>query len=142
MKITEKACGVILISRKENAEDRFLIVRQNNNTKSWSFPKGHIEEGETPKETALRELEEETGITKIEFSNLPNIFEEYDFEKNGEIRHKINELFIAFAKDEKVKIQEGEIMDYKWATYSEAMETFTYDLSKNNLDLIVKYLKK
>ena len=82
---TEKACGVILILRKENEEDRFLILHQNNKTKSWNFPKGHLEGDEAPKETAIRELKEETGITEVEFADLPSIVEEYDFEKKGEI---------------------------------------------------------
>jgi ADP-ribose pyrophosphatase YjhB (NUDIX family) len=31
----------------------------------WSLPKGHIEEGETPEEAALREVQEETGIVSV-----------------------------------------------------------------------------
>ena len=33
----------------------------------WGFVKGHVEDNETEKETALRELKEETGLSKVEF---------------------------------------------------------------------------
>ena len=39
----------------------FLILLQTNSC--WSFPKGHMEAGETEVQTALRELHEETGLT-------------------------------------------------------------------------------
>ena len=32
----------------------------------WDFPKGHIDDGETEIQTALRELEEETGIANVD----------------------------------------------------------------------------
>lgn len=51
---TVRSCGAIVI-----AEDRVLLVRSR---KGWSFPKGHMEPGETPIETARREVFEETGI--------------------------------------------------------------------------------
>ncbi len=43
------------------------VVNQNNN--SWSLPKGHVEHGEEPKDTAIREIWEETGIPieKLDF---------------------------------------------------------------------------
>jgi 8-oxo-dGTP pyrophosphatase MutT (NUDIX family) len=138
----EKSCGVILVLRKSGEEDKFLMLKQNPRTKHWSFPKGHIEGKETPRETAVRELEEETGIRDIEFSEFQNIIEEYDFERNGEMCHKINEFFIAFTKDDKVVIQEGEILDYKWATYEEALDTFTYEQPKEVLKKVQKYLEK
>lgn len=137
----EKSCGIILVLRRENDENRFLILRQNNDTESWSFPKGHIEEGETLKETALRELKEETGIIKVKFSNLPNIIEKYDFEKNGETIHKINELFIAFTEDDQIKIKEDEILEYRWATYKEAINIYVYELQKKNLEKVREYLR-
>ena len=138
--ITEKSAGVILVLRREGDEDRFLLLHQNNNTKSWSFPKGHIEDGETAREASLRELEEETGITNIEFADLPSIVEEYDFEKKGEMYHKINELFIAFTKDDKVVPQKDEVLEYKWATYEEALDTFTYEDQKKFLSKIQKHI--
>ncbi len=56
---TESAGGVVL-----NAEGRVLLVSQHGT--SWSLPKGHLEAGETPLEAALREIREETGVTRLE----------------------------------------------------------------------------
>lgn len=41
-------------------DDKILLVHQHNDV--WSYPKGHIEPGETKKETAIRESEEEVGV--------------------------------------------------------------------------------
>jgi len=51
--------AVFLISRK-----KFLILRKRDGSRKgqWSGPGGHIEWGETPKQGAIRELKEETGI--------------------------------------------------------------------------------
>ena len=35
---------------------------------NWDFPKGICEDGESPKEAAQREVQEETGITGLEFA--------------------------------------------------------------------------
>jgi 8-oxo-dGTP pyrophosphatase MutT (NUDIX family) len=44
-------------------DGRLLLVRVKNlkGEKVWTFPKGHLEDGETPIEAAIREVEEETG---------------------------------------------------------------------------------
>jgi ADP-ribose pyrophosphatase YjhB (NUDIX family) len=56
---TESAGGVVL-----NVEGCVLLVSQYGT--SWSLPKGHLEEGETPLAAALREIREETGVTRLE----------------------------------------------------------------------------
>ena len=42
---------------------RVLIVRARRNPSDWIFPKGHIEENESAAEAAVREAEEEAGVT-------------------------------------------------------------------------------
>ena len=48
---------------RKDGDLRFLLVRQRNGF--WSFPKGHMEDGETEQETALREIREETGLDLV-----------------------------------------------------------------------------
>ena len=54
-----KSCGVILF-RKEPVLS-FLLMKH---PERWDLPKGHVDEGETELECALREMEEETGIPR------------------------------------------------------------------------------
>ena len=55
----EKSCGAVLF-RKEKDGLSFVLVTSPK--RYWGFPKGHIERGETEKETAIREIREETSL--------------------------------------------------------------------------------
>ena len=55
----EKSCGAIVI----NKNNKILLV--HHNAGHWDFPKGHIENGETEEQTAIREVKEETNIDII-----------------------------------------------------------------------------
>lgn len=57
------SAGVVLV-RAEAGEWRFLLLRAYQ---YWDFPKGRTEAGETPLEAAKREVQEETGITELQF---------------------------------------------------------------------------
>ena len=59
----EKSCGAI-VYRKYHGNLEILLIKHVNSG-HWSFPKGHVEAGETEVETALREIKEETGIDVI-----------------------------------------------------------------------------
>ncbi len=54
-----RAAGILLFRDKPRRE--FLLMRHADR---WDLPKGHLEEGETEREAALREFEEETGIPR------------------------------------------------------------------------------
>lgn len=136
----EQCYGVIVVLKEK--ENKFLIL-EHNDTKddNWSFPKGHWEGDEKPKETAMRELKEETGITEIELLDIPLIHEEYEISHHDEKRLKVNEYFIGFVKGKEVKIDGIELRSFKWATYEEALNTFKYGDRKQVLRKAQKYLE-
>src|ERR687893_464422 len=51
-----------IVVRLDGKEPEVLLVTGKRNPKSWIFPKGHIERGETAEAAALRETREEAGV--------------------------------------------------------------------------------
>ena len=60
----EKSAGAVIFRKEEDKVYYLLLCHQAGH---WSFPKGNIEKGEKIEETIEREIQEETGITDIEF---------------------------------------------------------------------------
>ena len=58
MVVPEFSCGGVML---EGSKVLLVQVKSMKGRKIWSFPKGHIEPGETPRQAALREVLEETG---------------------------------------------------------------------------------
>lgn len=109
--IFRKSCGVIPVRTVSN-EKEYLILQQTNG--AWSFPKGHMEFGETEEQTALRELLEETGLNAKLIPNSRIVYE-YDISKSS---RKQVVLFLG-ETDGKVIIQATEITQYKWVKTNE-----------------------
>ena len=61
----EKSCGAIVYRKKEGVI-QFLLIHQT--LRHWTFPKGHVEDGESEQQTAYREILEETGV-KVSFED-------------------------------------------------------------------------
>ena len=55
----ERSCGAVVYAR---AADGVRYVLVHSRSGFWGFPKGHVEAGETERETAAREIWEETGL--------------------------------------------------------------------------------
>jgi len=69
-KVTVSAGGVVI-----NQQGMILVVNQRGTT--WSLPKGHIDPGEEPIEAAIREIREESGISKVEYSKTLGAYGRY-----------------------------------------------------------------
>jgi 8-oxo-dGTP pyrophosphatase MutT (NUDIX family) len=59
---TVRQAGAVVF-RADAGPLRFLLVQSRKSPGLWVFPKGHIDEGESPEQTALRETHEEAGVT-------------------------------------------------------------------------------
>ena len=125
----EKSCGAIIYYNGKTST-RILLVK-NNNGRYWSFPKGHIEIGESEKETAAREIKEETNLDVEIKDNFREVSEYCPF---GKIRKKVV-FFLAQAFTDNVKIQHEEIAEYIWVDIQQARKLCTYE---NDLRIINK----
>jgi 8-oxo-dGTP pyrophosphatase MutT (NUDIX family) len=125
----EKSCGAIVIYRSDN-NYKILLVK-NHNGRNFSFPKGHVEKGETEQQTAIREVKEETGL---DIEIIDSFREVADYCPFGKIRKRVV-FFMAQAFSDKVRIQEEELDSYMWIDLFEAHHKCTYD---NDLRVIRK----
>ena len=127
---TRRSAGFILFHDDEGSR-RYLLL-QHTNGAHWSFPKGTIEDGETFKDTALRELFEETGISQVEIIDGFREIEQYSFVSNGEPVDKEVIYFLARTKQKSVKLS-WEHLQYRWFPFPKALEQLTFDTLKNLL---------
>ena len=106
--INEKSCGAV-VYRKYHGNTEILLIKHINSG-HWSFPKGHVEAGETEVETAHREILEETSIDTI----IDPTFRETVSYSPKKDTQKIVVYFIAKAKNTNFTPQEEEISDIRW----------------------------
>ena len=135
----ETSCGCVIFDKATHS--KVLIVYEKGRN-FWGFPKGHIEEGETETQTALREIKEEVGI------DVKILDEKYRYETNYIIEDKqidkTSIFFIAETLDDNYETtnQETEIEDSKWLSVEEALNILTFDNSKDVLKKAYEDIKK
>jgi bis(5'-nucleosidyl)-tetraphosphatase len=112
-----KACGVLVVKGKPI--ESFLLMRH---ARRLDLPKGHLEPGETEIQCALRELQEETGITADDLELDPGFRFTVDYyvryrELNNELAHKTVAIFLARLKRD-VPIVLSEHKGYEWYSWN------------------------
>jgi ADP-ribose pyrophosphatase YjhB (NUDIX family) len=90
----------------------------------WSLPKGHIEEGETPEEAALREVAEETGIHSVIEKSLGVI--DFWFMAGGKRIHKTVHHFLFRESGGLLAAQESEVDEVAWFPLDQIIEKLAY----------------
>lgn len=132
----EKSCGAVIF--REVKEDIEFLVISHKGDRHWCFPKGHMEKGESEEETALREVLEETGL-KVSF--IEGFKDSIFYNPKQNISKEVT-FFLAKVDNQKVKIQEEEIEDYKWLKYEDALLKITFQNSKGVLTKAFHWLQK
>jgi len=95
----------------------------------WQLPKGHVKKYETIQQTAIREVQEETGYVDVLITDLNPATTEYTFEKDGEMHHKIVYFYEMQAKSlyrlENTQ-DEGEGLDGEWVERKEVINKLSH----------------
>lgn len=96
----------------------------------WTFPKGHVEEGESDEEAARREIEEETGLTELELIDDLGSYERYRIGRNGseDDRSELKEihLYLFAARPHSDLVPAHEIGEAEWVAMPRVMEKLTH----------------
>jgi len=132
----EKSCGA-LVYRKQGEKLQLLILRHRMGG-HWSFPKGHVEAGETETETALREVKEETGLN-IEL--LSGFREQVTYSPRQGIKKDVV-YFLGFAKDSRTSRQEEEISEIRWINLDQTYNYLTYENDRRLVQSAKRYMKR
>ena len=127
-----RGVGVMLVNRDGKL---FVAARIDNPEDSWQMPQGGIDEGEEPWATALRELEEETGITPDLVEKLAECPERlrYDLPEEwrakvwggkwrGQVQHWFLARFLGSDEDVNLATADPEFRDWKWVDPRQAAE--------------------
>ena len=127
--IEETSAGIVLF-RKEGSKKLFLLLHYPSG--HWDFVKGKMEQGESTHQTAIREAQEETGITDITFVENFEEWIKYNFKYQGELIQKKVVFFLAETKTKEIKISH-EHSGYTWMDYNSSMDKTTFDNAKTVL---------
>jgi bis(5'-nucleosidyl)-tetraphosphatase len=104
----------------------------------WAFPKGHSESGETPIQTAKRELFEETGLSVSRLFSLSPLEEQYCFIRKKMHIFKSVQYFLAEVEGA-IRLQSQEISGSIWVRISEAEKYATFPETQNLCRQVVKF---
>lgn len=95
-----------------------IALVRGENSRSWLFPKGHVEEGETDEQAARREIAEETGIGELEYIDDLGEFTRPSVVAQGVINEeKTVHLYLFAAPPRAVLAPTMEIKEAKWVPY-------------------------
>jgi len=101
---------------------------------NWGLPKGHLEEGETPQVAALREVEEETGLSDLRLG--PQLLTiDWFFRSRRGLIHKYCHFFLIEAAGGVAipQLDEG-ITECSWLPLPVAIEQITYQNARDVLN--------
>jgi 8-oxo-dGTP pyrophosphatase MutT (NUDIX family) len=129
-----KAAGGLV----QNEEKKMLMIFRRG---KWDLPKGKIDDGETLEQCAVREVEEETGLTKIELlSPLLTTYHTYHEGSRFVLKESYWYNMKVSGKQNLQPQTEEDILEIKWVTTKEAEKLFP-ECFPSVIDVIKEFVK-
>lgn len=135
----EKSCGAIVYEKNESQVKYILVCDKSG---YWGFPKGHMEDGESEYDTALREIKEETnlGVTIVDGFREE---EKFNLEREGRPNTiKQTVYFLAKYENQEFRPQVNEIEKIKLIDFELAVKLLKFDSLKEMLIRANNFLER
>ncbi|MAE68654.1 MAG: NUDIX domain-containing protein [Candidatus Peribacteraceae bacterium] len=136
-----RSCASIAVFRPSGDTFEMLLVHKPRKRDDWQLPQGGVEEGETCEQAAIREVQEEAGITPEIIDTSSHVYQ-YDFpasyrrfRPDNVKGQRIEYVFATVDADTKVQVDDEEIDQYMWVLRDQLPE---YLKRKEYLDLVNK----
>ena len=128
------SCGIVLARQTADGYLTLMLRAWHH----WDFPKGLLEDGEAPQETAVRELREETSISDPDWQWGDRFIETGPYSRGKTARY-----YLAATTQEDVVMGESpetgepEHHEWRWVSFDEA-----YDLSAPRVRTVVQWARQ
>ena len=121
----EPTAGGVIFRRNKAGEIEILLIQDSKDR--WTIPKGHIEEGETAQQTALREIHEEAGLADTKALGwLGKI--NFRYRRVNTLVLMTTQIYLVHAEKNSDKIKKEKWMnDIKWFSFNEALDKIEYE---------------
>jgi bis(5'-nucleosidyl)-tetraphosphatase len=133
---SEKSCGAVIF--KEGKARKYLLLHYEGG--HWDFVKGHVERGETEKETVLRETQEEVGITEVSFIEGFRYRIGYYYRRAGATVFKEVIFYLLESKIDAVRLSR-EHVGFEWMSFDRAYDRLTYKNAKDTISKARDFLE-
>jgi len=125
---TATSAGAIIL-REIEGKLKIGLAHHSRAIKSWVLPKGHVEEGESIEQAALREIYEETGLANVQLITHLGTIARESVKSNGDIEQKTIHLYLAYAPgDNSARVPtDPRFIEVNWFSPEEAIELLPYE---------------
>lgn len=124
--VREPTSGGIVFRYNQAKHDIEILLIQDSKNR-WTIPKGHIEAGETAKQTAIREIGEEAGLSHIKvLSWLGKIH--FKYRRVDKLVLMTTQIYLVHALDGRERPTKEKWMNgIKWFSFRDALNAIEYD---------------
>jgi 8-oxo-dGTP pyrophosphatase MutT (NUDIX family) len=126
----EVSAGGVVWRRSRGGAFEVALIRPRQ-SRAWSLPKGHLEQGETPRQAAIREVREETGLEVRSADPLGQIAYVFSWRdrKDGPLTRifKRVEYFLMECAGGDISEHDHEVDEVAWRPLNKALARATYE---------------